>query len=80
MTTNLLTVLFGENQPYSEARTIPCDIVLEIVEMKLDERLSVLDEDKERLARKELAIIKEFGSVAAFSKEILSKEVKPPKV
>lgn len=72
--------LFGENQPYDQAKRIPCDVVLEILESKLDERFSYLDEDKERLARKELAIVKEYGSVQEMSKLVLSNAIEAPTI
>ena len=67
--TGILLTLFSQNQPYSDALQIPCDVVLEVVESRLDEGLSYLDKDNPRLARKQIAIEKEFGSVEAFVKE-----------
>ncbi len=60
--------LFAQNQPYSECLRFTCDVVLEIMESRLDEGLSSLEEDKARLARKEIAIRKEHGSVQQFTK------------
>ncbi|QDT46162.1 hypothetical protein Pan258_01790 [Symmachiella dynata] len=77
MTTSLLMVLFSQNQPYTEAMLMPCDTVFELTEAKLDEMLSVLDEEKERLARKELAIVKEHGSVKDLSAKILGSTEAP---
>ena len=41
---------------------VPCDVVLEIIESRLDESLSYLENDNPRLARDQIAIEKEFGS------------------
>lgn len=70
--TALLLALFAQNQPYGDARRIPGDIALEIVEAKLDEGLSYLEGDKSRLARKEVAIRKEHGTVREFVRKALS--------
>lgn len=67
----MILTLFAQNQPYSEALTVPGDIVLEVVRQQLDESLSTLDDDRPRLARKQVEIELEFGSVAAFVAEAL---------
>lgn len=80
MTTSFLTLLFGENQPYDQALQMPCDIVLELLEVKLEERLHYLEDEKSRLALKELAIVKEYGSVAEFSKLALQGDSEAPEM
>lgn len=74
--TALLLTLFAHNQPYTDARRIPGDIALEIVEAKLDVGLSYLEGDKSRLARKEIAIRKEHGTVREFVHKALGEAPK----
>lgn len=77
-TTWMLSMLFGMGQPYSEALTVPCDILLELIESKMDEGLSHLEKDGPRLARKQIAAAKSHGSVPAFVKAAMEDENKPP--
>ena len=71
ITTTLLSTLFAENQPYGDALEISCDILLELVETKLDEGLSYLEGDNPRLARKEIELTKEFGSMQNYVREAM---------
>jgi hypothetical protein len=72
----LLTL--SQHQPYSEALKLPCDFVLEIIENQLDESISYLEDDKPRLARKQIAVEKEFGSVQSFVREVLKEKHQKP--
>jgi len=71
-------MLFSLNQPLSDAEKLTCDIVLELLESKLDEGLSYLDGEGPRRARNEVEIKKEFGSVAAMVKEALKEDRPAP--
>jgi len=73
-------MLFGSSQPYSEARKVPCDVLLELLESKLDEGLSYLEGDKGRLARKQIAAEKEFGSVAEMVREGMKRKAPSPAI
>lgn len=73
--TGILSTLFGYNQPYSDALQLDCETVLELIEMKLDEQLSYLDEEKGRLARKEIAIVDSYGSVAEYTRQMMRLKV-----
>lgn len=57
---------------------MPGDILLELLEAKLDEGLSYLDGDGPRLARKQIAVTREFGSVSAFVREVLAERRDAP--
>ncbi len=57
---------------------IPCDIILELLEAKLDESLSYLEEHNPRLARQEIALIKTFGSYEAFLEESKNEQRQSP--
>jgi hypothetical protein len=76
VTTSLLLTLFHEHQPYIEALRVPGDIILEIVEAKLDEGLSYLEGDNARLARSEVQITKEFGSVKEFVSQAMKEKTR----
>ena len=80
MNTAVLLSLFSQNQPYESALKVPCDVVLEAIRSKLDEGLSYLENDRPRLARKQIEIEKEYGSVAAFSKEAMKHKQAVPKI
>lgn len=69
--------LFGRNQPYSEALHVPGDILLEMIESHLDEGLSYLEGDNPRRARTHIAILKHYGSYAAYEKEVLQDKEAP---
>jgi len=69
MTTWLLLLVASHHQPFSEARRVSCDLLLEILESKLDEGLSTLDENKSRLARKTIAVRKKYGTIKKFVEE-----------
>lgn len=71
-------MLFGQHQPYGDALNVPCDIVLELIESRLDEGLSTLKGDGPRLARKKIAVTKSHGSVKDFVADQLKKEVTQP--
>lgn len=64
--------------PYSECLDVPCDMVLEIVESKLDEGLSYLEGDRPRLARKQVAAVKAFGSVENMVREAMKRRLGTP--
>ena len=72
MRTAMMMVIFAQNQPLSDAKRFLASEVLELIELRLDENLSSLEDDKSRLARKQVQIVKEFGSVQAFSEEALA--------
>lgn len=74
----MLAMLFSMGQPYSEALKIPCDILLELIESKLDEGLSHLEKDGPRLARKQIAAVKSHGSVGEFVKATIGEGSTPP--
>lgn len=80
VTTSLLSLLFSLNQPLSEARKVAGDVLLELLESRLDEGLSYLEGDGPRLARKELQIVRKHGSVREFVQEVMSEETKAPEV
>lgn len=65
----ILLTVFGMGQTYDSARRIPADMLLEMVESKLDESLGMLEGDAARRARAELQIVKEFGTWSAFMQE-----------
>jgi len=72
MRTAMMMVIFAQNQPLSDAKQFLACEVLELIELRLDENLSSLEEGKQRLARKQVRIIKEFGSIQEFSEEALA--------
>lgn len=78
--TAILMVLFAEHQPLSDAERMPCDLALELFETKLDERLSYLEGDGPRLARKEVAIAKEYPSVQDYINDLKSHRGEGPDV
>lgn len=69
--TSLLLLLFSHHQPLSEARSVTADVLLEVIECRLDEGLSSLDDKKPGLARKQIAVVKEFGSVTNMVQEAM---------
>ncbi len=71
-------MLFAMNQPLSDAEKLTCDVVLELLESKLDEGLSYLEGENPRRARNEIEIKKEFGSVQAMVKEVLAEKRPTP--
>lgn len=80
VTSGLLMTLFAQNQPYDQALKVPCDVILEIVEAKLDEGLSYLEGDNAARARDEIAICKEFGSIEAFVAEAMAENRPKPDI
>ncbi|HEV7282295.1 MAG TPA: hypothetical protein VGN57_18985 [Pirellulaceae bacterium] len=58
-----------KNQPYDVALTVPCDLLLSIVQSRLDESLSYLEGDNPRLARKSVNLELEGGVAALYEKE-----------
>jgi hypothetical protein len=48
--------------------------------MRLDESLSGLEPEKERLARKELSVCESHGSVKSFVKEVLKNKRDEPTI
>jgi len=69
--TSLLLMLYGLNQPHSEALKIDGDTILEILETKLYESLAYLENKK--LAYKELEKIEQYGSVQNFVDQTIVK-------
>ncbi|WP_146118960.1 hypothetical protein [Blastopirellula marina] len=67
-------VLFSLSQPFLDAREIPCQLAIELFESKLDEMLSMLEGDNARRARDEVRIVKEYGSMKAYT-DMLDKEL-----
>ena len=76
--TVLYSLLFDHHQPYLDAKQITGDMVLELLESKLDEGLSYLEDDNPRRAREEIQIVKEYGSMENFLKEARQKRPKTP--
>jgi hypothetical protein len=63
-------LLFDHNQPFEQALKIDGDTIMEMMEARLDESLSSLEEEKERLARKELALTRSNGSIKAMTDDV----------
>lgn len=76
--TALLLLLFSHSQPLSEARSVSGDILLELLEARLDEGLSSLEKDGPRLARKQVEAVRGFGSVPGMVGEALKEPRRPP--
>lgn len=71
--TGILFTAFGLNQPYESAIKLRADILLEMVESKLDESLGMLETDAARRAREEVRIVNQFGTWSDFMKEAENK-------
>jgi hypothetical protein len=79
--TAILLLLFDHNQPYKDAKRITGDVILELLETKLDEGLSYLDgEGTPRRARETIQIRRAFGSMENFVKEGMQKHHEAPTI
>lgn len=78
--TSLLLLLFSHNQPLSEARNVTGDVLIEMIQCRLDEGLSSLEGDKPRLARKQIAAEMAFGSVPGMVQEGLKEKRTHPAI